>query len=207
MHIAIAGNIGCGKTTLTTMLAEHYGWRAEYESVDNNPYLKDFYGDMERWAFHLQVYFLNNRFNQITEIRESGQKVVQDRTIYEDAFIFATNLYKSGKLSARDFDNYMTLFEAMTRYIQAPDLLIYLKADLPKLQKQISLRGREYENSIPPEYLLNLNEHYDEWIKAYDRGKLLILDVNDLDYANRPEDFQLVCAQLESKLENELTLV
>lgn len=207
MHIAIAGNIGCGKTTLTSMLSEQYDWKAEYESVENNPYLKDFYEDMERWSFHLQVYFLNNRFNQITQIRESGAKVVQDRTIYEDAHIFATNLYKSGRLSKRDFENYMTLFRAMTRYIQAPDLLIYLRADLPKLQKQIKLRGRDYENSISPDYLTSLNEHYEDWIAQYDLGKLLILDVNEMDYANNPEDFAYVKSKVEEHLAQEYSLV
>ncbi|MTI31276.1 deoxynucleoside kinase [Xanthovirga aplysinae] len=207
MHIAIAGNIGCGKTTLTTKLAEHFGWEAAYESVDDNPYLKDFYGDMERWAFHLQVFFLNNRFNQITEIRKSGIKVVQDRSIYEDAYIFATNLHQSSKMSSRDFENYMTLFKAMIPHIQAPDLLIYLRADLPKLLEQIKKRGRGYENAIQPDYLEGLNRHYEDWVANYELGNLLVIDVNDLDYTKRPEDFQFILNQVKTELNQKIKVV
>jgi len=200
MHIAICGNIGSGKTTLARMLSKHYGWKAELESVDDNPYLADFYEDMTRWAFHLQIYFLNSRFNQIKRIRDSKHSTVQDRTIYEDAYIFADNLYKSGFLNDRDYSSYLTLFESMIQHVEAPDLLVYLKADIPKLVEQIERRGRDYENAIRIDYLKNLNQHYADWIKSYDLGKVLIIDVNKVDFVSKPEDF----ADIVSKIDVEL---
>jgi len=200
MHIAVSGNIGSGKTTLTEKLAKHYGWKAEFEAVENNPYLADFYEDMERWSFHLQVYFLNSRFLQIQKIRESNISIVQDRTIYEDAYIFAANLKKSNLISERDYQNYLHLFNSMVQYVKAPDLLIYLKADIPKLVGQIEKRGRDYENAIRIDYLKNLNTHYEEWIGNYDKGKLLIIDVNHLDFVANPEDF----ASIVNKIDREI---
>ncbi|EOZ98606.1 Deoxyadenosine kinase [Indibacter alkaliphilus LW1] len=200
MHIAVSGNIGSGKTTLTTKLAKHYGWQAELEAVDNNPYLADFYEDMKRWSFHLQVYFLNSRFNQIKRIRESGLSVIQDRTIYEDAYIFAANLHKSKLISERDYENYLSLFDSMINFVKAPDLLIYLKADIPKLVGQIEKRGRDYENAIRIDYLKNLNSHYEEWIDSYDKGKLLIVDVNDLDFVANPEDFSQIVEKVNREM-------
>ncbi|PRY90445.1 deoxynucleoside kinase [Mongoliibacter ruber] len=200
MHIAVSGNIGSGKTTLTTKLAKHYGWNAELEAVDNNPYLADFYEDMKRWSFHLQVYFLNSRFNQIKRIRDSGLSVIQDRTIYEDAYIFAANLHKSKLISDRDYSNYLALFDSMINYVKAPDLLIYLKADIPKLVGQIEKRGRDYENSIRIDYLKNLNSHYEDWISSYDKGKLLIVDVNELDFVAHPEDFSGIVQKVDREM-------
>jgi len=200
MHIAICGNIGSGKTTLAKMIAKHYGWSAELESVEDNPYLADFYEDMKRWAFHLQIFFLNSRFNQIKRIRDSKVTTVQDRTIYEDAYIFAANLYKSKFLNDRDYSSYLTLFESMIQHVEAPDLLIYLKADIPKLVKQIEKRGRDYENAIRIDYLKNLNQHYAEWIESYDIGKLLVIDVNEIDFVSNTEDF----AEIISKIDVEL---
>src|SRR5512136_61934 len=175
MHIAVAGNIGAGKTTLTELLSKHYGWTPNYEDVDDNPYLNDFYNDMQRWSFNLQIFFLNSRFNQILEIRKSGKTVIQDRTIYEDAEIFAPNLHAMGLMSTRDFNNYKTLFDLMTSLIQPPDLLIYLKASIPTLVNQIQKRGREFENSIRLDYLKQLNDRYESWIKGYKLGKLLVI--------------------------------
>lgn len=200
MHFAVSGNIGSGKTTLTEKLAKHYGWKAEFESVDENPYLPDFYEDMKRWAFHLQVYFLNSRYNQIRKIQESPISTIQDRTIYEDAYIFATNLYKSKLLTERDYWNYKTLFDSMIRHVKAPDLLIYLKADIPKLVGQIEKRGRSYETAMRIDYLKNLNSHYEEWISGYTEGKLLIVDVNDLDFVERPEDFSFIVEKIEREM-------
>ncbi|SHO60330.1 deoxynucleoside kinase [Algoriphagus zhangzhouensis] len=200
MHIAVAGNIGSGKTTLTEKLAKHFGWQAEFESADDNPYLPDFYEDMKRWAFHLQVYFLNSRFNQIKRIQESQIDTVQDRTIYEDAYIFAANLYKSHLLSERDYYNYKSLFESMTPHINPPDLLIYLKADIPKLVGQIEKRGRTYETTMRIDYLKNLNSHYEEWIANYKEGKLLIVDVNKLDFVENPEDFSLILEKVHREI-------
>ncbi|TVP44129.1 MAG: deoxynucleoside kinase [Mongoliibacter sp.] len=200
MHIAVSGNIGSGKTTLTTKLAKHYGWNAELEAVDNNPYLADFYEDMKRWSFHLQVYFLNSRFNQIKRIRDSGLSVIQDRTIYEDAYIFAANLHKSKLISERDYENYLALFDSMINFVKAPDLLIYLKADIPKLVGQIEKRGRDYENAIRIDYLKNLNSHYEEWISSYDKGKLLIVDVNELDFVAHPEDFSQIVQRVDREM-------
>lgn len=200
MHIAICGNIGSGKTTLAKMLAKHYGWQEELESVDNNPYLADFYEDMARWSFHLQIFFLNSRFNQVKRIRESERSTVQDRTIYEDAYIFAANLYSSKLMNDRDHESYLTLFESMIQHVKAPDLLIYLKADIPKLVSQIEKRGRDYESAIRLDYLKNLNQHYTDWIGSYDIGKLLVIDVNDMDFVANQEDF----AEIVSKIDVEL---
>lgn len=200
MHIAVSGNIGSGKTTLAIKLAKHYGWNAELEVVENNPYLADFYEDMKRWSFHLQVYFLNSRFNQIKRIRENGQSVIQDRTIYEDAYIFAANLHKSRLITDRDYDNYINLFHSMISYVEAPDLLIYLKADIPKLVGQIEKRGRHYENAIRIDYLKNLNSHYEDWIAGYDKGKLLIVDVNEMDFVAYQEDFSSIVQRVDREI-------
>lgn len=200
MHLAVSGNIGSGKTTLTEKLSKHYGWKAEFEAVDNNPYLEDFYEDMNRWAFHLQVYFLNSRFNQIKKIQESSHPTVQDRTIYEDAYIFAANLYKSNLLSERDYMNYKNLFDSMITHVKAPDLLIYLKADIPKLVGQIEKRGRTFETTMRIDYLKNLNQHYEDWIGGYQEGKLLIVDVNNLDFVERPEDFSMIVQKIDREI-------
>lgn len=201
-HIAIAGNIGSGKTVLTEKLARHYGWNALYESVDKNPYLRDFYFDMERWAFHLQIYFLNSRFRQVNEIRSNTRPTVQDRTIYEDAYIFAKNLHKSGYINDRDYQSYLDIFNSMINFVPAPDLLIYLRADIPKLVKQIEKRGRDYEYAMRLDYLRNLNEHYEEWIKNYDLGKLLIIDVNRLDFIEYVDDFGFIVNKIDLELNN-----
>ncbi|HEY8936880.1 MAG TPA: deoxynucleoside kinase [Cyclobacteriaceae bacterium] len=201
-HIAICGNIGSGKTTLAEKLAKHYGWVALFESVDKNPYLRDFYGDMTRWAFHLQIYFLNSRFKQVNEIRENEKVTVQDRTIYEDAYIFASNLRKSGFMTERDFESYEDIFNSMVKIVQPPDLMIYLRADIPKLVRQIEKRGREYEYAIRIDYLKNLNEHYENWISNYKLGKLLIIDVNDLDFVARVDDFAFIVSKIDFELNN-----
>ena len=200
MHIAIAGNIGSGKTTLTTMLAKHFEWEPLYESTENNPYLVSFYEDMQRWSFNLQIYFLNSRFRQIVELRKKKKTVIQDRTIYEDAYIFAPNLHAMGLMPTRDFENYSSLFELMMQFLQPPDLLIYLKADLSTLVSQIQKRGREYENSISLKYLKSLNDRYEEWIPNYVGGKLLIVDVNTIKFADLPEDFGSVIEMVNAEL-------
>ncbi|QHL87145.1 deoxynucleoside kinase [Nibribacter ruber] len=200
MHIAIVGNIGAGKTTLATKLAQHFQWEVFLEAVDDNPYLKDFYDDMPRWAFHLQVFFLNSRFNQVLQINERTNGVVQDRTIYEDAYIFAKNLHQSGMMSERDYQNYFNLFLSMTKMVKAPDLLVYLKADLPKLIGQIQKRGRDYEENIALSYLKNLNEHYDQWISGYTHGKLLVVDVNNMDFVQNPEDLGTIIERINIEL-------
>jgi deoxyadenosine/deoxycytidine kinase len=200
MHIAVAGNIGSGKTTLTGMLAKHFNWEPTYESVENNPYLASFYEDMQRWSFNLQVYFLNHRFRQVIEIRKRKRDVIQDRTIYEDAYIFAPNLHAMGLMPTRDFDNYASLFELMTQFLQPPDLLIYLKADTSTLVKQISKRGRDYENTIRLDYLQHLNERYDTWIGNYKLGKLLVFDVNQLKFEEKPEDFGHIIEKINAEL-------
>lgn len=199
-HIAIAGNIGSGKTVLTEKLAKHYGWKAMYEAVDKNPYLRDFYYDMPRWAFHLQIYFLNSRFKQVNEIRTSEITTIQDRTIYEDAYIFASNLHKSEFISDRDYESYLDLFNSMLAFVQPPDILIYLRADIPKLVSQIQKRGRDYEYAMRLDYLRNLNDHYEAWIGSYKLGKLLIIDVNELDFIERTEDFSSIVNRMDLEL-------
>jgi Deoxynucleoside kinases len=200
MHIAIAGNIGSGKTTLTKMLVEHFKWTPKFESVDYNPYLADFYNDMERWSFNIQIYFLNKRFLDVVEIRKSDKIIVQDRSIYEDARIFAPNLHDMGLMSSRDFENYQSLFSLMVSLVQAPDLLIYLRSSIPNLVANIQKRGREYESSIRLDYLKGLNERYDKWIDGYTDGKLLIIDVDNLRFQENPDDFAKVCDLIEAQL-------
>jgi len=200
MHIAIAGNIGSGKTTLTSLLAGHYGWEAHYVNVDNNPYLDDFYSNMLHWSFNLQIYFLNDRFGQIQEIRNSGLTVIQDRTIYEDANIFAANLHSMGLMSMRDYTTYRALFDKVTSFIQPPDLLIYLKASAPTLVRQIQKRGRPYENSIRLDYLYKLNERYENWINQYSLGKMLVIDVDLLQFEESQEDLQTVIRRVDTEL-------
>nr|WP_010133936.1 deoxynucleoside kinase [Ochrovirga pacifica] len=200
MHIAIAGNIGAGKTTLTKLLAKHYKWDAHFESVEDNPYLDDFYNEMERWSFNLQVYFLNSRFEQILKIQQSGKDIIQDRTIYEDAKIFAPNLFSMGLLTNRDFNNYNKLFELMENLVTPPDLLIYLRADIKTLVGQIHKRGREYESSINIDYLSRLNERYEAWITTYDKGKKLIIEVDHLDYVSNPEDLGIIIDKIDAQI-------
>ncbi|MBS7246385.1 MAG: deoxynucleoside kinase [Bacteroidales bacterium] len=199
MHIAIAGNIGSGKTTLTKMLAAHYGWTPKFESVDFNPYLADFYKDMERWSFNLQIYFLNKRFKDVVDIAHSDEVIIQDRTIYEDARIFAPNLHDMGLMSSRDFENYSDLFNLMMSLVGTPDLLIYLKSSIPNLISQIQKRGRDYEQSISIEYLTGLNEKYDNWIKDY-KGNLLVVDADNVKFGNRPEDFEQITNMIDAQL-------
>jgi len=199
MHIAIAGNIGAGKTTLTTMLAKRYGWKAHFEPVDNNPYLADYYEDMNRWAFNLQIYFLNKRFRDVVEISRSADTVIQDRTIFEDARIFAPNLHDMGLMSDRDFDNYTHLFDLMLSLVKLPDLLIYIRCSVPHLIDHIQMRGREYEQTMRIDYLRGLNERYEEWIKSYD-GHLMIVDGDTIDFANNSQDFQKVTDMIYDRL-------
>jgi deoxyadenosine/deoxycytidine kinase len=200
MHVAIAGNIGAGKTTLTKLLAKHYKWEPNFETVDGNPYLDDFYAEMERWSFNLQVYFLNSRFRQILELRKSGKNIIQDRTIYEDARIFAPNLHAMGLMPTRDFTSYEALFDLMENLVSPPDLLIYLRATIPALVGQIHRRGREFENSISIDYLSRLNERYEAWVSKYDKGKLLIIDVDDLNFVDKPEDLGAVIAKIDAEI-------
>jgi len=200
MHIAIAGNIGSGKTTLTKLLAKNYNWEPHYEDVDTNPYLNNFYEDMQRWSFNLQIYFLNSRFRQIVDIRKKKKTVVQDRTIYEDAHIFAPNLHAMGLMTTRDFENYSSLFELMSSFIGAPDLLIYLRASVPTLVNQIQKRGRDYENSIRLDYLKCLNERYEAWITGYKLGKLLIIDVDNINFSENPEDLGMVINKIDAEI-------
>ena len=200
MHIAIAGNIGSGKTTLTSLLAKHYKWEAHFEDADENPYLNDFYNDMQRWSFNLQVYFLNNRFSQVQEFRNNKKNVIQDRTIYEDAYIFAPNLHAMGLMTSRDFESYFSLFKLMESFIQPPDLLIYLRASIPVLVDQISSRGREYEESIRLDYLKRLNERYEAWISTYEEGKLLIVDVDNTNFINNNEDLGKVISKIDAEV-------
>jgi deoxyadenosine/deoxycytidine kinase len=200
MHIAIAGNIGSGKTTLTSLLSKHYKWEPHYEDVDDNPYLNDFYQDMQRWSFNLQIYFLNSRFNQILDIRKSGKEVIQDRTIYEDAFIFAPNLHSMGLMSTRDFENYFTLFNLISSLIEPPDLLIYLRASIPTLVNQIQKRGRKYENSIRLDYLKRLNERYEAWVESYNLGRMLIVDADNYNFPDNSEDLSTVIDKINAEL-------
>ena len=200
MHIAIVGNIGAGKTTLTSLLAKNYGWEPQYEAVDNNPYLEDFYSDMKRWSFNLQIFFLNSRFQQIMEIQKSKANIIQDRTIYEDAFIFAANLRDMDLMSERDYENYRKIFDNITSFIKPPDLLIYLKASVPTLVNNIQRRGREYESGIRLDYLSKLNDKYSEWIKGYKGGKLLILDKDKLDFANNTDDLAAIIEKIEVEI-------
>lgn len=198
-HIAIAGNIGCGKTTLTNMLAKHYGWTPRFESVSYNPYLEDFYHDMKRWSFNLQIYFLNKRFEDIIDIHKAEEDIIQDRTIYEDARIFAPNLHNQGFMSDRDFENYSDLFSLMMTLVKMPDLLIYIRSSIPNLIAQIQKRGRGYEQTMRIDYLQGLNDLYEDWIKDY-KGKLIIIDGDTCKFGNRPEDFQLVCDRIDAEL-------
>jgi deoxyadenosine/deoxycytidine kinase len=200
MHVAIAGNIGAGKTTLTGLLAKHFQWEAHYEDVDTNPYLNSFYEDMQRWSFNLQIYFLNSRFRQVVEIRSSGKTIIQDRTIYEDAHIFAPNLHEMGLMPTRDYNNYRSLFDLMSTFIKAPDLLIYLRSSVPNLVEQIQSRGREYENSIRIDYLKSLNEKYEKWIEGYAAGKLLTIEVDDLDFVNNPKDLGFIIEKINAEI-------
>ena len=201
MHIAIAGNIGAGKTTLTELLAKHFGWEPQFEDVVENPYLDDFYAEMERWSFNLQVYFLNSRFRQILEIHNSTKTVIQDRTIYEDAHIFAPNLHAMGLMTHRDFENYSSLFQLMESLVKGPDLLIYLRSSIPNLVNQIHKRGRVYENSISIEYLSRLNERYEAWIHDYNKNNLIILEVDELNFVDDPNDLEKVVKIINEKLE------
>jgi deoxyadenosine/deoxycytidine kinase len=200
MHIAIVGNIGAGKTTLTELLAKNYGFEPLFEAVDNNPYLEDFYSDMKRWSFNLQIYFLNSRFKQIVDIQKSERNIIQDRTIYEDAYIFAENLHDMGLMTTRDYENYEAIFNNITAFIKPPDLLIYLKASVPTLVNNIQRRGREYEIGIRLDYLSKLNEKYQKWINGYKLGKLLILDKDKLDFANNSEDMATIVQMIEREI-------
>jgi deoxyadenosine/deoxycytidine kinase len=200
MHIAVAGNIGSGKTTLTSLLSKQFSWDAHYEDVDDNPYLNDFYNDMQRWSFNLQIYFLNTRFNQILSFRRSGKTLIQDRTIYEDAYIFAPNLHSMGLMSTRDFENYFTLFNMLGSLIQPPDLVIYLRASVPTLVKQIQKRGRKYEDNIRLDYLKRLNERYEAWIESYKLGKMLIVDVDNYNFIDKPEDLSVVIDKVNASI-------
>ena len=205
MHIAIAGNIGAGKTSLTELFQKHYGWEAHYEDVVENPYLDDFYAEMERWSFNLQIYFLNSRFRQILEIQKKGNDVVQDRSIYEDAHIFAPNLNSMGLMTHRDFKNYQAVFELMESLVKGPDLMIYLRSSISNLVSQIHKRGRDYENSISIEYLSRLNERYEAWVHNYDKGKLLIIDVDKLNFVDNKEDFSTVIKKVDPELSGLIT--
>ncbi|OIP50727.1 MAG: deoxynucleoside kinase [Flavobacteriaceae bacterium CG2_30_34_30] len=200
MHVAIAGNIGSGKTSLTRLLSKHFKWQAHFEEVDDNPYLDDFYNQMERWSFNLQIYFLNSRFRQILDIRNTGKNVIQDRTIYEDAYIFAPNLHAMGLMTNRDFENYKSLFDLMEEVTESPDLIIYLRSSIPNLVAQIHKRGREFENSISIDYLSRLNERYEAWIHNYSKGKLLIIDVDNLNFVDNPEDLGFVINKIDAEI-------
>lgn len=200
MHIAVAGNIGSGKTTLTRLLSKHYNWEAKYEEVDNNPYLSDFYNDMPRWSFNLQIFFLNQRFKGIVDIDRFQKNVIQDRTIYEDAMIFAPNLHSMGLMTSRDFENYSSLFELMISLVKPPDLLIYLKSSIPNLVSQIHKRGREFESGIRIDYLSGLNDRYEKWIASYSASKLLIIDVDENKFEDRSEDLSIVIDKIDAQL-------
>ena len=199
-HIAVSGNIGAGKTTLSELLGKQFNWEVHYEDANTNPYLSDFYIDMQRWSFNLQIYFLNSRYRQLIDIRSGNKTIIQDRTIYEDANIFAPNLHEMGLMAKRDFENYRTLFEIMTKQVEAPDLLIYLKASIPTLVNHIQQRGRDYEGSISLDYLKRLNEKYNKWIESYTLGKLLIVDVDNMDFLANPEDFGKIVQDVNATL-------
>ena len=199
-HIAVSGNIGSGKTTLTGLLSKHYKWDAHFEDADDNPYINDFYAEMQRWSFNMQIYFLNNRFNQVLEIREGKKGVIQDRTIYEDAYIFAPNLHSMGLMTTRDFETYFSLFNLLDRFVQPPDLLVYLRASVPRLVSQIQNRGREYEEAIRLDYLKRLNERYEAWISTYDKGKLLIIDVDNNNFRDDQEDLGEIIRKIDAEL-------
>ena len=200
MHIAIAGNIGSGKTTLTRALAKHFGWETHFEDVEQNPYLNDFYEDMQRWSFNLQIYYLNSRFTQIQEIQRTDKTVIQDRTIYEDAFIFAPNLNAMGLMTQRDYDNYLALFDTMLNLVKPPDLLVYLQSSIPSLVNKIHKRGRDYEKTISIEYLSRLNERYEAWISNYSSGKLLKINVDDLDFVDNKSDYETILELIKKEL-------
>jgi deoxyadenosine/deoxycytidine kinase len=199
-HVAIAGNIGAGKTTLTGLLAKHYKWEPQYEAADDNPYLNDFYEEMQRWSFNLQIYFLNSRFRQITEIKKGSKTVIQDRTIFEDAYIFAPNLHAMGLMTTRDYENYLSLFDLMDQFVAPPDLLIYLRASIPTLVGQIQKRGRAYEETIRLDYLKRLNERYEAWISTYDKGKILIIDVDNNNFSENQEDLGQIITRIDAEL-------
>jgi deoxyadenosine/deoxycytidine kinase len=199
-HVAIAGNIGAGKTTLCTRLGKHFGWEVHYENTEDNPYLSDFYTDMKRWSFNLQIFFLNNRYRQILDILNGNKTVIQDRTIYEDAYIFAPNLHDMGLMSSRDYDNYIDLFETMTSQIQPPDLLIYLRASISTLVSHIQTRGRDYEGNMSLDYLKRLNQRYENWITGYSSGRLLIIDSDQIDFEEKPEDLGTVINKVQAEL-------
>jgi deoxyadenosine/deoxycytidine kinase len=199
-HVAVAGNIGAGKTTLSEMLSRHYRWQVLYEDTETNPYLSDFYNDMHRWSFNLQVYFLNSRYRQILDIKSGQHTVIQDRTIYEDAHIFAPNLHDMGLMSTRDFNNYFDLFEIMSKQVGAPDLLIYLKAGIPTLVSHIHSRGREYEGSMSLDYLKRLNQRYEDWIRGYNEGPLLVVNIDELDFKKNAEDFGQIIQLVDREL-------
>lgn len=201
IFIAVAGNIGTGKTTLAQMLSNRFSWTAHFESVTDNPYLADFYGDMSRWSFPLQIFFLNNRFKAHQKISLETNSAIQDRSIYEDANIFARNLYETGLMEDRDHKNYLDLYNVMCQYLNPPDLVIYLRKSLPKLVQQISKRGRDYERNIPHDYLANLNRYYDEWMVKYDLGKKLIIDSDDLDFVANPGDFEMIAQRILAQLD------
>lgn len=200
MQIAVAGNIGSGKTTLTSLLAKHYGWDAHYEDTQDTPYLNDFYEDMQRWSFNLQIYFLQTRFNKVMEYRESGKDVIMDRTIYEDAYIFAPNLHSMNLMSKRDFDNYLCLFNLMNSLVKAPDLLIYLRSSVSNLVENIQKRGREYETSIRLDYLNRLNERYEGWVSGYSDGKILIVDVDNNHFHENPEHLEEITNKIDAEI-------
>lgn len=200
MHIAVVGNIGSGKTTLTTLLAKNYSWQPHYEDADDNPYLNDFYDDMQRWSFNLQVYFLNSRIRQLMEFRKKNKTVIQDRTIYEDAYIFAPNLHAMGLMTTRDFESYFSIFKLMETFINPPDLMIYLRASVPTLVSQIQKRGRDYENAIRLDYLKRLNERYEAWISTYESGKLLIIDVDENKFSEKPEDLGVIIDKINAEI-------
>jgi len=203
IFIAVAGNIGTGKTTLTTMLAKHFGWDAHFESVSDNPYLADFYTDMKRWSFPLQIYFMTHRVKAHQDITDGTSSAIQDRTIYEDANIFARNLYEQGLMEERDYQNYLQVYRVITSSLQAPGLMIYLRKSLPRLQEQIKKRGRDYEQDMPADYLSNLNRYYDEWINGYDIGKKLVIESDELDFVANPKDFKSICDRVIDSLDQQ----